>query len=156
MSKNKKPNSENLKVSDSDKLSETVKGTEVSKTLLDTPTETPKKDVKFSKKTVTDMIGNLESMGFSTDEVKDIKKSFKLIDEKGGVTSGQGGGTSKDTKQITEFRKTFGKSVEIVSDGYDVTKTGVKLHYCIDNKGNKRYPTLYLRSEKQVKKDNKK
>ena len=156
MSKNKKPNSENLKVSDSDKLSKTVKGTEVSKTLLDTPTETPKKDVKFSKKTVTDMIGNLESMGFSTDEVKDIKKSFKLIDEKGGVTSGQGGGTSKDTKQITEFRKTFGKSVEIVSDGYDVTKTGVKLHYCIDNKGNKRYPTLYLRSEKQVNKDNKK
>ena len=143
MSKNKKPNSQNLKVTD------------VTKTLLDTP-DTPKKEVKFSKKTVTDFMGNLESMGFSTDEIKDVTKTMELIENKGCVTSGQGGGTSKDTEEITKFRKDFGTSVVDVSDGYDVTKTGIKLHYCYDNKGNKRYPTLYLRSEKQVNKDNKK
>ena len=156
MSKNKTPNSNSPKVTDDDKSSKTKTNTDVSKTVLDTPTETTKKDVKFSRKSVDSFLENMESLGLKTEEIKEIKKSFKLIDDKGGITSGQGGGTSKDTEEITKFRKDFGTSVIDVSDGYDVTKTGIKLHYCYDNTGKKRYPTLYLRSEKQVKKDNKK
>jgi len=156
MSKKLKPYSKTPKVSDSDKLSETVKGTEVSKTLLDTPTETPKKDVKFSKKTVNDLLGNLENMGFSSDEIKDVTKTMELIENKGCVTSGQGGGTSYDTEEITKFRKNFESSVNDISDGHDITKTGIKRHYVMDKNGKKRFPMLYLRSEKEINKKTKK
>ena len=72
MSKNKKPNSNSPKVTDDDKSSKTKTNTDVSKTVLDTPTETTKKDVKFSRKSVDSFLENMESLGLKTEEIKEI------------------------------------------------------------------------------------
>ena len=111
------------------------------------------KEVKLSKKSVDNVLSNLE--GFSSEDVKQIQDVFKKLSDSGKVTNGQGGGTSYDTPEITKFRKEFGESVESISDGHDITKTGKKLYYVKDKQGNLRYPTLYLRSKEQLNKTKK-
>ena len=108
------------------------------------------KEVKLSKKSVDNVLSNLD--GFSSEDVKQIQDVFKKLSDSGKVTNGQGGGTSYDTPEITKFRKEFGESVESISDGHDVTKTGKKLYYIKDSDGKLRYPTLYLRSKEQLNK----
>ena len=80
-------------------------------------------------------------------EQEQIKKMFGKLQSKGLVTNGQGGGTSYDTPEIVELRNKFNKEVEKVSNGTVVTSTGIKKHYILDNKGKKRFPMLYLRTE---------
>ena len=111
------------------------------------------KEVKLSKKSVDNVLSNLD--GFSSEDVKQIQDVFKKLSDKGKVTNGQGGGTSYDTPEITKFRKEFGESVESISDGHDVTKTGKKLYYVKDSDCKLRYPTLYLRSKEQLNKTKK-
>jgi len=111
---------------------------------ISTPTTTPK-NTKLSKKSVDNVLDNLN--GFSKDEQEQIKKMFGKLQNKGLVTNGQGGGTSYDTPEIVEFRNKFNKEVERVSNGTVVTSTGIKKHYILDNKGKKRFPMLYLRTE---------
>tara|TARA_R100000781_G_scaffold91563_1_gene56685 strand:- start:13 stop:483 length:471 start_codon:yes stop_codon:yes gene_type:complete len=111
------------------------------------------KELKLSKKSVDNVLSNLE--GFSSEEQQQIQDVFKKLSEKGRVTNGQGGGTSYDTPEITEFRSNFDNSVESISDGHDVTKTGLKKHYIIDKNGTKRYPMLYLRSKSEMNKTKK-
>ena len=108
------------------------------------------KEVKLSKKSVDNVLSNLD--GFSSEDVKQIQDVFKKLSDSGKVTNGQGGGTSYDTPEITKFRKEFGESVESISDGHDVTKTGKKLYYVKDSDGKLHYPTLYLRSKAQLNK----
>ena len=108
------------------------------------------KEVKLSKKSVDNVLSNLD--GFSSEDVKQIQDVFKKLSDSGKVTNGQGCGTSYDTPEITKFRKEFGESVESISDGHDVTKTGKKLYYIKDSDGKLRYPTLYLRSKEQLNK----
>jgi hypothetical protein len=111
------------------------------------------KEVKLSKKSVDNVLSNLD--GFSSEDVQKIQDVFKKLEDGGKVTNGQGGGTSYDTPEITKFRKDFGDSVESISDGHDVTKTGKKLYYVKDSNGKLRYPTLYLRSKEQLNKTKK-
>ena len=108
------------------------------------------KEIKLSKKSVDNVLSNLD--GFSSEDVQKIQDVFKKLEDGGKVTNGQGGGTSYDTPEITKFRKDFGDSVESISDGHDVTKTGKKLYYVKDSNGKLRYPTLYLRSKEQLNK----
>ena len=108
------------------------------------------KEIKLSKKSVDNVLSNLD--GFSSEDVQKIQDVFKKLEDGGKVTNGQGGGTSYDTPEITKFRKEFGESVESISDGHDVTKTGKKLYYVKDSDGKLRYPTLYLRSKEQLNK----
>ena len=108
------------------------------------------KEVKLSKKSVDNVLSNLK--GFSSEDVQKIQDVFKKLEDGGKVTNGQGGGTSYDTPEITKFRKDFGYSVESISDGHDVTKTGKRLYYVKDSDGKLRYPTLYLRSKEQLNK----
>ena len=108
------------------------------------------KEVKLSKKSVDNVLSNLD--GFSSEDVQKIQDVFKKLEDGGKVTNGQGGGTSYDTPEITKFRKDFGNSVESISDGHDVTKTGKRLYYVKDSDGKLRYPTLYLRSKEQLNK----
>ena len=108
------------------------------------------KEVKLSKKSVDNVLSNLK--GFSSEDVQKIQDVFKKLEDGGKVTNGQGGGTSYDTPEITKFRKDFGNSVESISDGHDVTKTGKRLYYVKDSDGKLRYPTLYLRSKEQLNK----
>ena len=108
------------------------------------------KEVKLSKKSVDNVLSNLK--GFSSEDVQKIQDVFKKLEDGGKVTNGQGGGTSYDTPEITKFRKDFGDSVESISDGHDVTKTGKRLYYVKDSNGKLRYPTLYLRSKEQLNK----
>ena len=111
------------------------------------------KEIKLSKKSVDNVLSNLD--GFSSEDVQKIQDVFKKLEDGGKVTNGQGGGTSYDTPEITKFRKEFGESVESISDGHDVTKTGKKLYYVKDSNGKLRYPTLYLRSKEQLNKTKK-
>ena len=60
------------------------------------------KELKLSKKSVDNVLSNLG--GFSSEEQQQIQDVFKKLSEKGKVTNGQGGGTSYDTPEITEFR----------------------------------------------------
>jgi len=113
-------------------------------------TNTPKPTTKLSKKSVDNVLDNLA--GFSKNEQEQIKKMFGKLQTKGLVTNGQGGGTSYDTPEIIKFRDKFNKMVEDVSEGSVVTPTGVKKHYVTDNKGNKRFPMLYLRTSSEKKK----
>ena len=149
MSKNtRKPSkvTENLNTAIIDELKD--RGIETTKEVVKSD-----KEVKLSKKSVDNVLSNLD--GFSSEDVKQIQDVFKKLSDKGKVTNGQGGGTSYDTPEITKFRKDFGDSVESISDGHDITKTGKKLYYVKDKQGNLRYPTLYLRSKEQLNKTKK-
>ena len=111
---------------------------------------TKSKDVKFTKKVVDGLLGDLS--GFTSEEQDKIKDVMKTLQDKGKVTSGQGGGTSFDTPEITSFRRDYNKSVEELSEGFVMTKTGIKKHYVIDSNGERRFPMLYLRTGKELKK----
>ena len=111
---------------------------------------TKSKDVKFTKKAVDGLLGDLS--GFSSEEQDKIKDVMKTLQDKGKVTSGQGGGNSFDTPEITNFRNDYNKSVENISEGFVMTKTGIKKHYVIDSNGERRFPMLYLRTGKEMKK----
>jgi len=111
-------------------------------------TDTDNKVSKLTKKSVTDILSNLE--GFSTEDQNQIKSVMKKLTDKGRVTSGQGGGSSSDTEEMTEFRTNFDTMSTEFSVGFDTTKNGLKQPYVIDNKGVKRYPMLYFRSVKDL------
>ena len=128
-------------------------------TVIDTDTDD--KVSKLTKKSVTDILSNLE--GFSTEDQNQIKSVMKILTDSGRGTSGQGGGSSYDTEEMTTFRTNFDTmSTDISKDpdtngGFDTTKNGLKQPYVIDNRGVKRYPMLYFRSVKDLKtKKNKK
>ena len=133
MSKNSK-----LNVNTPIKVTEEVKDT------------TKSKEVKFTKKVVDGLLGDLS--GFTSEEQDKIKDVMKTLQDKGKVTSGQGGGTSFDTPEITSFRRDYNKSVKELSEGFVMTKTGIKKHYVIDSNGERRFPMLYLRTGKELKK----
>tara|TARA_A100001201_G_scaffold18479_1_gene21001 strand:+ start:105 stop:569 length:465 start_codon:yes stop_codon:yes gene_type:complete len=141
-------------MADKKKLSDLVS----SDVTIETPTTDVKevvktKETKLSKKSVMDILNNLD--GFDTKEQQQIKDVFKTLEEKGKVTSGQGGGSSFETEEMTQLRNKFGLEVEMVSKGHDVTKTGVKKHYLMDKNGKKRYPMLYFRTVDQMNKKTK-
>ena len=114
-------------------------------TTSDEVTQTDKVS-KLSKKSVDNILGNLD--GFSPEEQNQIKSVMEKLKDKGRVTSGQGGGSSYDTEEMTTFRNDFFTMSDKLSVGNDITKSGVKLPYIIDNRGVKRYPMLYFRSVK--------
>jgi len=115
-------------------------------TVIDTNTDD--KVSKLTKKSVDDILSSLE--GFSTEDQNQIKSVMKKLTDKGRVTSGQGGGSSSDTEEMTEFRTNFDTMSTEFSVGFDTTKNGLKQPYVIDNKGVKRYPMLYFRSVKDL------
>ena len=121
-------------------------------TVIDTDTDD--KVSKLTKKSVTDILSNLE--GFSTEDQNQIKSVMKKLTDSGRVTSGQGGGSSYDTEEMTTFRTNFDTMATEFSVGVDTTKNGLKQPYVIDNKGGKRYPMLYFRSVKDLTTKNKK
>ena len=104
---------------------------------------TKTKETKLSKKSVKDLLDNLD--GFTPEEQKKIQNVMKTLEEKGKVTSGQGGGSSTDTTEMIDFRKNFDISCSEKSDGYDITKTGLKKYYILDTDGRKSYFMLYFR-----------
>ena len=104
---------------------------------------TKTKETKLSKKSVKDLLNNLD--GFTPEEQKKIQNVMKTLEEKGKVTSGQGGGSSTDTTEMIDFRKNFDISCSQKSDGYDITKTGLKKYYILDTDGRKSYFMLYFR-----------
>jgi hypothetical protein len=114
-------------------------------TTSDEVTQTDKVS-KLSKKSVDNILDNLD--GFTPEEQNRIKSVMKNLTDKGRVTSGQGGGSSYDTEEMTTFRNDFFTMSDKLSVGNDITKSGVKLPYIIDNRGVKRYPMLYFRSVK--------
>tara|TARA_R100000306_G_scaffold39251_1_gene38806 strand:+ start:449 stop:838 length:390 start_codon:yes stop_codon:yes gene_type:complete len=107
---------------------------------------TTEKVSKLSLKAVENVLSNLE--GFSSEDQNQIKSVMEKLKDKGRVTSGQGGGSSYDTEEMTTFRNDFFTMSDKLSVGNDITKSGVKLPYIIDNRGVKRYPMLYFRSVK--------
>jgi hypothetical protein len=111
---------------------------------------TKSKEVKFTKKVVDGLLSDLK--GFTSEEQDKIKDVMKTLQDKGKVTSGQGGGTSYDTPKITTFRTDYNKSVKDISEGFVMTKTGIKKHYVIDSNGERRFPMLYLRTGKELNK----
>ena len=120
-----------------------------------TDTGTDNKVSKLTKKSVIDILSNLE--GYSSGDQNQIKSVMKKLTDSGRVTSGQGGGSSYDTEEMTTFRSNFDTmSSDISKDpdsegGFDTTKNGLKQPYVIDNRGVKRYPMLYFRSVKDLK-----
>ena len=116
-------------------------GTEV--TIVPSTDVTKTKETKLSLKSVTSLLGNLD--GFTSEEQKNIQDVMKTLQDKGKVTSGQGGGSSTDTKEMIDFRKNFDISCNEQSDGYDITKTGLKKYYKLDTDGRKSYMMLYFR-----------
>ena len=104
---------------------------------------TKTKETKLSLKSVTSLLGNLD--GFTSEEQKNIQDVMKTLQDKGKVTSGQGGGSSTDTPEMIEFRKDFDISCNEQSDGFDITKTGLKKYYKLDTDGRKSYMMLYFR-----------
>ena len=120
---------------------EVTKGTEV--TVVPSIDVTKTKETKLSLKSVNSLLGNLD--GFTSDEQKKIQDVMKTLQDKGKVTSGQGGGSSTDTPEMIEFRKDFDISCNEQSDGYDITKTGLKKYYKLDTEGRKSYMMLYFR-----------
>ena len=111
------------------------------------------KETKLSKKSVTSILDNLD--GFSTEEQQNIKDVFKTLQDKGKITSGQGGGSSFETENMTNIRNIVTKEVEKVSDGFDETKTGLEKHYVLDKDGKKRYCMVYFRTTEQLNKTTK-
>ncbi len=128
------------------------------KTMTKTPKEVTKetevtsidvtktKETKLSLKSVNSLLGNLD--GFTPEERTNIQKVMKTLQDKGKVTSGQGGGSTTDTPEMIDFRKNFDISCSEVSDGYDITKTGLKKYYKLDTEGRKSYMMLYFRRSK--------
>ena len=82
---------------------EVTKGTEV--TVVPSIDVTKTKETKLSLKSVNSLLGNLD--GFTSDEQKKIQDVMKTLQDKGKVTSGQGGGSSTDTPEMIEFRKNW-------------------------------------------------
>ena len=107
---------------------------------------TTEKVSKLSLKSVDNVLGNLDWS--SPEKQNQIKSVMEKLKDKGRVTSGQGGGSSYDTEEMTTFRNDFFTMSDKLSVGNDITKSGVKLPYVIDNRGVKRYPMLYFRSVK--------
>ena len=120
---------------------EVTKGTEV--TVVPSLDVTKTKETKLSLKSVNSLLGNLD--GFTSDEQKKIQDVMKTLQDKGKVTSGQGGGSSTDTPEMIDFRKNFDVSCSEQSDGFDITKTGLKKFYKLDTEGRKSYMMLYFR-----------
>ena len=120
---------------------EVTKGTEV--TVVPSIDVTKTKETKLSLKSVNSLLGNLD--GFTSDEQKKIQDVMKTLQDKGKVTSGQGGGSSTDTPEMIDFRKNFDVSCSEQSDGFDITKTGLKKFYKLDTEGRKSYMMLYFR-----------
>ena len=120
---------------------EVTKGTEV--TVVPSIDVTKTKETKLSLKSVNSLLGNLD--GFTSDEQKKIQDVMKTLQDKGKVTSGQGGGSSTDTPEMIDFRKNFDVSCSEQSDGFDITKTGLKKYYKLDTEGRKSYMMLYFR-----------
>ena len=118
-----------------------TKSTEV--TIVPSLDVTKTKETKLSLKSVNSLLGNLD--GFTTDEQKKIQDVMKTLQDKGKVTSGQGGGSSTDTPEMIDFRKNFDVSCSEQSDGFDITKTGLKKFYKLDTEGRKSYMMLYFR-----------
>ena len=128
------------------------------KTMTKTPKEVTKetevtsidvtktKETKLSLKSLNSLLGNLD--GFTSEERKNIQDVMKTLQDKGKVTSGQGGGSTTDTPEMIDFRKNFDISCSEVSDGYDITKTGLKKYYKLDTEGRKSYMMLYFRRSK--------
>ena len=112
-------------------------------TIVPSTDVTKTKETKLSLKSVTSLLGNLD--GFTSEEQKNIQDVMKTLQDKGKVTSGQGGGSSTDTKEMIDFRKNFDISCNEQSDGYDITKTGLKKYYKLDTDGRKSYMMLYFR-----------
>ena len=96
-----------------------TKSTEV--TVVPSLDVTKTKETKLSLKSVNSLLGNLD--GFTSDEQKKIQDVMKTLQDKGKVTSGQGGGSSTDTPEMIDFRKNFDVSCSEQSDGFDITKT---------------------------------
>ena len=107
---------------------------------------TKTKETKLSLKSVNSLLGNLD--GFTSEERKNIQDVMKTLQDKGKVTSGQGGGSTTDTPEMIDFRKNFDISCSEQSDGYDITKTGLKKYYKLDTEGRKSYMMLYFRRSK--------
>ena len=120
---------------------EVTKSTEV--TVVPSIDVTKTKETKLSLKSVNSLLGNLD--GFTSDEQKKIQDVMKTLQDKGKVTSGQGGGSSTDTPEMIDFRKNFDVSCSEQSDGFDITKTGLKKFYKLDTEGRKSYMMLYFR-----------
>jgi len=120
---------------------EVTKSTEV--TVVPSTDVTKTKETKLSLKSVNSLLGNLD--GFTSDEQKKIQDVMKTLQDKGKVTSGQGGGSSTDTPEMIDFRKNFDVSCSEQSDGFDITKTGLKKFYKLDTEGRKSYMMLYFR-----------
>ena len=120
---------------------EVTKSTEV--TVVPSLDVTKTKETKLSLKSVNSLLGNLD--GFTSDEQKKIQDVMKTLQDKGKVTSGQGGGSSTDTPEMIDFRKNFDVSCSEQSDGFDITKTGLKKFYKLDTEGRKSYMMLYFR-----------
>ena len=118
-----------------------TKSTEV--TVVPSVDVTKTKETKLSLKSVNSLLGNLD--GFTSDEQKKIQDVMKTLQDKGKVTSGQGGGSSTDTPEMIDFRKNFDVSCSEQSDGFDITKTGLKKFYKLDTEGRKSYMMLYFR-----------
>ena len=122
-------------------MTKTPKSSEITSVTSIDVTKT--KDTKLSLKSVNSLLGNLD--GFTSEERKNIQDVMKTLQDKGKVTSGQGGGSSTDTKEMIDFRKNFDISCNEQSDGYDITKTGLKKYYKLDTNGRKSYMMLYFR-----------
>ena len=123
------------------KSPEVTKSKEV--TIVPSIDVTKTKESKLSLKSVNSLLGNLD--GFTPQEQKNIQNVMKTLEDKGKVTSGQGGGSSTDTTEMIEFRKNFDVSCSEQSDGFDITKTGLKKYYILDTEGRKSYFMLYFR-----------
>ena len=122
-------------------MTKTPKSSEI--TIVPSIDVTKTKDTKLSLKSVNSLLGNLD--GFTSEERKNIQDVMKTLQDKGKVTSGQGGGSSTDTSEMIDFRKNFDISCNEQSDGYDITKTGLKKYYKLDTNGRKSYMMLYFR-----------
>ena len=123
------------------KSPEVTKSKEV--TMVPSIDVTKTKESKLSLKSVNSLLGNLD--GFTPQEQKNIQDVMKTLQDKGKVTSGQGGGSSTDTPEMIEFRKDFDLNCSECSDGHDITKTGLKKYYKLDTNGRKSYMMLYFR-----------
>ena len=122
-------------------MTKTPKSSEI--TIVPSIDVTKTKDTKLSLKSVNSLLGNLD--GFTSEERKNIQDVMKTLQDKGKVTSVQGGGSSTDTSEMIDFRKNFDISCNEQSDGYDITKTGLKKYYKLDTNGRKSYMMLYFR-----------
>ena len=92
------------------KSPEVTKSKEV--TIVPSIDVTKTKESKLSLKSVNSLLGNLD--GFTPQEQKNIQDVMKTLQDKGKVTSGQGGGSSTDTPEMIDFRKNFDTHIFII------------------------------------------